>query len=133
VNLHQGTITVHSEGLGKGTTFVVTLPVVKQIPNSVVQDDQTIRRISCEEDSENNFESVNIVPLFGGLDIRHVLVVDDAASNRKMITRILRNCGCVCSEASDGLECLQLVNNTMNDLESDSKFQMILMDSEMPG
>jgi CheY-like chemotaxis protein len=64
-----------------------------------------------------------------------VLVVDDAASNRKMICRMLKNCGCVCSEAGDGLECIQIVNEIMMKSTEDeqSQFHLILMDSEMPG
>eukprot|EP00615_Pteridomonas_danica_P010742 CAMPEP_0114345714 /NCGR_PEP_ID=MMETSP0101-20121206/12471_1 /TAXON_ID=38822 ORGANISM="Pteridomonas danica, Strain PT" /NCGR_SAMPLE_ID=MMETSP0101 /ASSEMBLY_ACC=CAM_ASM_000211 /LENGTH=348 /DNA_ID=CAMNT_0001481889 /DNA_START=706 /DNA_END=1752 /DNA_ORIENTATION=- len=59
-------------------------------------------------------------------DIR-VLVVDDVASTRKVICRLLKNCGCITAEASDGQECLDIISR-----KKDTEFDLILMDYEMP-
>lgn len=59
----------------------------------------------------------------------NVLVVDDAASNRKVLCRLLRNNGFQCSEASDGAECVKMMQQCEPE---DSFFDLILMDYEMP-
>ena len=57
-----------------------------------------------------------------------VLVVDDAASNRKIVCRMLRQRGFECDEAKDGKECLAIVESK----SSQSYYACILMDFEMP-
>jgi CheY-like chemotaxis protein len=56
----------------------------------------------------------------------NILVVDDVASTRKVICRLLKNCGCVFKEAADGQECLDMV------AKENPPFDLILMDFEMP-
>lgn len=50
--------------------------------------------------------------------------------SRKLLCRLLSNLGCRCTQAGDGLECIELVRN----LSSRKKppFDFILMDFEMP-
>jgi CheY-like chemotaxis protein len=68
--------------------------------------------------------------------IEKILIVDDAASNRKMVARLLRGVGCECLEAEDGQVAIDVVIKTAAETGPDGKvsssFQMILMDAEMP-
>ena len=59
----------------------------------------------------------------------HVLVVDDSATNRRLLLRWLRNRGHICEEAVDGVEAVEMVTNRMSD---GKPIDCILMDYEMP-
>jgi CheY-like chemotaxis protein len=81
---------------------------------------------------KSDLSIINVFP-YGGLEIYNVLVVDDAASNRKMIARVLKNCGCNISEAGDGLECVQKIKKYLEGSSEEAPIQLIMMDFEMPG
>lgn len=53
-----------------------------------------------------------------------VLVVDDNGMNRKLISMLLKNMGCITEEASGGIECLELA--------ASKKYDVIFMDHLMP-
>mmetsp|Transcript_42809 Transcript_42809/g.55014 ORF Transcript_42809/g.55014 Transcript_42809/m.55014 type:complete len:1070 (+) Transcript_42809:88-3297(+) len=59
--------------------------------------------------------------------IRRVLVVDDAASTRKVMCRLLKNINCETVEAANGQECLDIIAR-----KDPLFFDLILMDYEMP-
>jgi CheY-like chemotaxis protein len=121
VSLHDGDITVRSRGLGMGTTFVVKLPVFLQdisIPNRI-----TPRLHSPIPQSPVAVNSIcTDAPL-------HVLVVDDAISNRKLVCRLLQSKGFICHQAENGQEC---VNMMLAGDDHHHPFDLILMDYEMP-
>eukprot|EP01042_Synura_sphagnicola_P000731 gene731-biopygen778 len=58
-----------------------------------------------------------------------VLVVDDASSNRRMLSRLLRRRCDVIEEASDGE---QAVDRVRASIEGDSPYDLIFMDYVMP-
>jgi signal transduction histidine kinase/ActR/RegA family two-component response regulator len=76
VELHGGTITAHSDGIGMGATFVVTIPVsaVNSEPRST--EPEEVSRNACRE-----------------LEGLRVLVVDDDFDARELIAEILSNAG----------------------------------------
>ena len=83
VELHGGTVEVRSAGAGKGSTFIVGLPV------SVAQVELPERRLhpvageeapACHEDPELNLHGIR------------VLAVDDDPDARETLTRILEHC-----------------------------------------
>jgi CheY-like chemotaxis protein len=129
VTLHAGTINVHSDGIGCGSTFRVSIPSV-------------YREIAEERSSRSYVTKRRITPLplispsapqspsnKIGTDTkreRHVLVVDDAASNRKLVCRILKSKGFTCDEAENGLQCVEMTES------NPSKYEMIILDYEMP-
>jgi CheY-like chemotaxis protein len=124
---HGGSLIVASEGLGKGTTFTISLPL-HIAPDSVLPKcPKNKKRLSSESVSKSKdidkelskypFESLRI------------LIVDDAAVNRKLMMRLLRNQGHYCDEAEDGLVAVQQVANA---LEAGNPYDTILMDFEMP-
>jgi PAS domain S-box-containing protein len=85
VDLHYGQVTVESEGLGHGATFIVTLPTEWDH-----QDDQDL---SSEPGS----------PLAGLTDLTgtRVLLVEDDPDSRKLTKRIVTDSGAEVREASD--------------------------------
>jgi PAS domain S-box-containing protein len=97
VELHGGTVRAKSAGLGKGTTFIVSLPLVvlhpppeewgRRHPHSRPQDVPPLPTISLENVS--------------------VLVVDDESDARLLLKRLLESAGAVvylAGSAADGLE-----------------------------
>ena len=82
---HGGRVTGHSEGLGKGASFVMTIPCCAV--------DSQAKEPSDEQDLR-------------GL---RVVVVEDERDNREMLTTILELNGCTVYGAGDGLEGFQLI------------------------
>lgn len=100
---------VHSDGLGKGSTFFVELPVAKLIrPHS-----PTLRALNGD----------------GKRPLRRILVVDDVVMCRKLHSKTMaRYCDEV-QEASNGLEAVNAVDASIS---SGHPFDCVLMDSSMP-
>jgi len=59
-----------------------------------------------------------------------VLVVDDIATNRLLLTRFPKSWGCRFEEAIDGFSALELLNNAVH---SGDPFKIALLDMQMPG
>lgn len=83
VDLHGGSVNVHSEGEGKGASFTITLPFV-----GVVNDQQEAEPVPPTESEE--ILSFDGLPSLQGLK---VLVVDDEADTRDLISEVLKECG----------------------------------------
>jgi PAS domain S-box-containing protein len=92
VDIHHGTITVESEGAGKGATFRVRLPLTDSRP-SATPSDQTSR-----------------------LRKFRVLVVEDDADARALISRILTDAGAQVSEVSTAEEAMEQIKANVPDL-----------------
>jgi signal transduction histidine kinase len=136
VEMHSGQVGVESEGAGKGSTFFVELPVLasptsQPFSGSVDSSDQNTlfrsypitphpRRAGLEQplrfsfsssaSSENSAEEEELAasrPL-------RILIVDDSVLCRKMVSRLLKEEGCL-DEAADGVEALRSVLRSMQD------------------
>lgn len=100
VDLHGGSVSVHSEGEGKGATFKITLPFV-----GVVNEQK-------EAEPAQPVASDEVIPFEGPPSLQglRVLVVDDEADTRELICEVLRECGsevimsCSVAEALEALE-----------------------------
>lgn len=131
VNLHEGEISVSSPGLGYGATFEVVLPVVLRDPsnqalvNPKESDLQSPELVSPPHVSDS-IDNVNSFSSPRQAEPLRVLVVDDAASNRKLVCRLLQSKGFVCEQAENGEECVQKV------MAGDHHYDIILLDYEMP-
>jgi signal transduction histidine kinase/ActR/RegA family two-component response regulator len=95
VDLHGGSVEAHSEGLGKGASFVVRLPVSPVISTTVgiskvPATTPTTQRISRED-------------LLAGL---RVLVVDDEDDARDLLRITLESCGAQVHDAGSAREAL---------------------------
>ena len=83
VDLHGGSVSVHSEGEGKGATFTITLPFAGAIGDQKESEAEQ----PAQGDEELSFEGL---PSLHGLK---VLVVDDEADTRELICEVLKECG----------------------------------------
>jgi PAS domain S-box-containing protein len=100
VDLHGGSVSVQSEGEGKGATFTINLPFVGVINNS--QDAESEQPVHSDD-----IISLDGLPSLHGLK---VLVVDDEADTRELIGEVLRECGSeviTSRSAAEALEALQ--------------------------
>ena len=138
VEQHGGTLTVSSAGLGTGTTFTVELPLYYRIAKPAMNSNL----FKCHVAPQTTDHTVGVTPTtrsyslslsaadLDGLELRRrILVVDDAASNRKMLIRILKANGYVCEQAEDGQQAL---DRYVESVESGELFYAIIMDFEMP-
>jgi len=103
VELHGGTVTVSSSGIGKGATFTVSLP------------------LSLETAVTNNHRDNAPIHLNG----LKVLVVDDSEDTVEMLVRALHQSGATVIPAFSGSEGLRIVEEMTVDA--------ILSDVSMPG
>ena len=100
VEMHGGNVNAHSEGEGKGATFVVTLPMIG-IPTA----DHNGRKDGT--DVSQKAISMDGVPELKGVS---VLIVDDELETRELLVEVLSRCGAevrASSSAHDALEALQ--------------------------
>jgi signal transduction histidine kinase/ActR/RegA family two-component response regulator len=112
--LHGGAIAVHSEGAGKGSTFVVRLPLLSV---------GTAERGALSD-------SIHVLPAateFVGADLSGVtvLVVEDEADTRMLVERVLQNCAAQVMTAEGAKQALELLQTEQVDL--------IISDIGMPG
>jgi CheY-like chemotaxis protein len=121
VSLHQGYISVKSNGLGQGSTFEVVLPVVMRDPLLEEKCDVSMMSPTIATNKSNHLNHTQPPK-----QQRHILVVDDARSNRKLVCRLFKAEGFICHEAENGQECVNLI------LASEHHYEFILMDYEMP-
>ncbi|MEQ8787115.1 MAG: chemotaxis protein CheB [Pirellulaceae bacterium] len=87
VALHGGEVSAHSEGVGRGSEFVVSLPITRRSKSDAV-------------------DASRRTPSLAGL---HVLLVEDSAAIRVTLRMLLEADGFVVSEAADGLEGLDVL------------------------
>mmetsp|Transcript_10354 Transcript_10354/g.14253 ORF Transcript_10354/g.14253 Transcript_10354/m.14253 type:complete len:791 (+) Transcript_10354:1774-4146(+) len=125
VELHGGTINASSLGLGKGAIFTIQLPVFE-----IDKDTQQLRVESgpLQTDRRKSYQLSNA----DEKSIAVVMIVDDAATNRKMLRRLLSNCGCECLEAEDGAICIDKLSTRYLSDNITTEVDLILMDFEMP-
>jgi signal transduction histidine kinase/CheY-like chemotaxis protein len=135
VEQHGGDISVESEGRHRGSTFIIQLPIYRcprptdaESANSsdtagVVDPGVKSISASAEDTSPPQDKS------------RRILVVDDAAMNRKMLIRLLEWAGHTCDSAANGQEAVDAVladEELAKSNPTHERFDTILMDFEMP-
>jgi PAS domain S-box-containing protein len=100
VEMHGGIVKAQSAGEGKGATFTVELPVAAV---SLTPEEET-ERLSDEKSTDQE-KAVR-------LDGLRIVVVDDEADARRMLSKVLTEAGAVVTVAAtvrDGLEVLEKV------------------------
>ena len=150
VDLHGGVIGMSSDGQGCGSVFFVELPLVsprghgnenihvKKHPSQslVSLTEDTIPALKASNEvrlilsKEEEIEETLVHPATVHLKMKRALVVDDAALNRKMISRLLALRHFDIHEASDGLEALCRLRACVG--ECLPPYDVILMDFVMP-
>ena len=90
VELHGGTVEAQSAGAGLGATFIVHLPIKALL----VDEDETVSTPGEVDDGDDHYTA----PTESGpppvrLDGLRLLVVDDEADARRMLTKVLEGVG----------------------------------------
>ncbi len=107
VELHGGTVRAESEGLEKGSTFTVLLPVAA-VSRAAVEEGARVH--PAARSTLPNFE------IFDRLDGVRVLVVDDEPDTREMLKAGLGQCGASVTAAASAEEALVAMEKSPPDL-----------------
>jgi signal transduction histidine kinase/ActR/RegA family two-component response regulator len=113
VELHGGTIRVQSDGEGQGAVFTVTLPAVPARPDAAAT-----RQVAA---TTAMFTEAGDMPVLDGV---HVLIVDDDAGAREMVTAVLEHCGANVASAASAAEARTALGQNVCDV--------MLVDIAMP-
>jgi signal transduction histidine kinase/CheY-like chemotaxis protein len=116
VEAHGGGIQVHSDGEGRGSTFVVTLPAVAA--------SSAARPAGPEMAVVTPHESSAVLPSLAGLK---VLLVDDEADVREMMVSVLETCGATVLPAASAEAALEMMAGEAR------RIDVLLSDIAMPG
>jgi signal transduction histidine kinase/CheY-like chemotaxis protein len=98
VELHGGSIEAQSAGLGRGSTFVVRLPISPLVSTTV-----GVTRVPATK------EPAVQVPVAGGPQGIRVLVVDDETDARELLTFLLEGAGMEVRTASSVIEAMKVL------------------------
>ena len=101
VELHGGTVSAHSEGLGRGATFTVSLPLAP--PRAEI----------AEPRARHAFLENSCPPAMAGL---RVLVVDDEPDARHLVQRILESCNVDVTTVGTAQEAFQYIRDYRPDV-----------------
>jgi signal transduction histidine kinase/ActR/RegA family two-component response regulator len=104
--LHDGSISVRSEGIGRGAEFCVRLPIAVEASRPVAR-----RQLASDE-------------MAGVLQGLKILVVDDNVDAAKTLARLLRMSGAATELAHDGISALECADRF--------RPQLILLDIGLP-
>ena len=106
VQLHQGSVEVESEGENKGSCFTVTLPLCAPAEASAVAG-------AVEADAGDNGLHASLHDILTGL---RILVVDDEADSRELLSTILSECGSEVECTPSAAEAIKAFRNWKPDL-----------------
>ena len=139
MDLHNGLISVSSEGQGCGCNFEIALDVINPSNNAVHMSNKVAPApLLIADGALNSMEfqdstAVSLDEIMRRMMGLCVLIVDDSRVNRKFTTRLLStsNYGMNLLEAEDGLAAIEMLRNLCPVLH-DSKVDVVLMDNRMP-
>ncbi|HVQ39816.1 MAG TPA: response regulator [Pyrinomonadaceae bacterium] len=106
VQLHQGTVEVGSQGKNKGACFIITLPVASTTTAQASGN-------ATETESEGNGLPTSFSKALQGL---RILVVDDEADSRELVSTILTRCGSEVNCCESAAEALKAIRDWKPDL-----------------
>jgi PAS domain S-box-containing protein len=108
--MHGGTVWAHSEGRNRGSSFAVLLPLATAAKREL--DGKTRTSKKADEDAET-------------LRDLKVLLVEDEADGRELLSLLLERRGAVVSAAESATEALELL--------AEGKFDVMISDIGLPG
>lgn len=108
VEMHNGLVTAYSDGIDRGTTFTVQLPIDSTKENLIIE-------------SPKDFEKKNKLTR---LDSKKLLIVDDSADNRLLFSVLLKSVGAEVQVAESVSAAMKILNSYVPDI--------ILSDISMP-
>jgi hypothetical protein len=112
---HGGTVRVSSGGLGLGASFTVSIPLLSARPSPASPPER--RQVQQPE--------MFAPDACASLEGLRVLVVDDDAEARRLLTRFLKDCKAVVDTASSASEALEAMD--------DRHYDVLVSDVGMPG
>jgi hypothetical protein len=121
VKQHNGSLSATSDGIDKGTTFELNLPLWKLNSGGISDEEEEISNLPLSECTEENLAPKSLSSM-------KILVVDDVMSNRKLLRRLLERCGHHCDEAQNGKQCVEMVSHASS---SGHPYDSILLDFEV--
>ena len=108
VQLHGGTIEAHSEGVNKGSRFMVRLPLLRETGPLSLAGSALSTAVKLNVAARASF-----------------LIVDDSEDTIRMLDQLLKLSGANVATATNGADALRLA--------SENEFDVILSDISMPG
>jgi signal transduction histidine kinase/ActR/RegA family two-component response regulator len=115
VELHGGSVEVDSPGVNQGTTFRMLLPLAR--PSAETP--------AAVEDDRSAVSEQPLAQVVGRLDGRRVLVVDDEAEARALLSHVFEHAGALVTTAASSREAWALLQLETPDV--------LVSDIEMPG
>lgn len=119
VELHGGQITAESSGEGKGSTFVVNLPL-RAVSSKVSEV-----KAEVENRNDRSTGALSFPPVLKGLKI---LTVDDEAQARDLISTLLKKYGAAVTAAGSSAEALECLTRA----GGERPFDLLVSDIGMP-
>jgi len=141
VELHEGHISVFSDGEGLGSTFIVEIPVRyddapgsprTRAPSSVAAAATVVSSVQSQSglsQASSWLRAITRRKIHVADRLLRVLVADDSVLNRKYLCRLLRPKCEVLKEAVDGAEAVRMV---LAAAEGGTSYDVVLMDNQMP-
>jgi PAS domain S-box-containing protein len=117
VELHGGSVSVQSEGVGRGATFIARFPLVAAEPEASAAPEPGSPAVHPDRSAPIERE-----PSLEGV---HVLVVDDELDARELLRSLLQSCGARVSTAASADEAARTLRDARPDL--------LVSDIGMPG
>lgn len=100
VELHGGSVSAHSDGVGKGATFTIDMPIG---PLRVQADDQD----EMHSAARNSVSRTSLPPLLAGIT---VLVVDDEPDARELVAMLIDGAGGRSRTAASSAEAMTVLD-----------------------
>ena len=122
VEMHGGTVEAESPGEGKGSTFIVRLPI-----KAVSVDETDTEPTSAEADGAVTAAGPGQPPV--RLDGLRVLVVDDEADARRLLVKVLEEVGAHVTAAESASDALAVLAETVGKGEAPD---ILISDVGMP-
>ncbi len=105
VELHGGTITAHSEGLGQGSLFAVDLPLAQERRDPARAEERR-REVERRRSRKGTVR----------LDGVHILLVEDDDDSRKLLGTMLKRYGARVTSTKSAAEALSVFSNDVPDV-----------------
>jgi CheY-like chemotaxis protein len=105
VELHGGSVRAKSPGEGRGSTFIVSLPITVVHPERPAADSRPKPRSEADQACKDHL-----------LEGVRVLILDDEPDARQLIHRVLTDCRAEVVQAASAREALELIESFRPDV-----------------